>query len=149
MIRTFALLLCAFAAASAADFIGTWKLNTAKSKYDGMPMPKEQTVTYTAKGDGYDYVAKGTSATGEPIQAMFSYVKDGQEAKATGFPHWDGLVLTGGSGKKSKAKLMRGGKAVGSATRTVSADGKSMTVAGKATTADGKKVTYSAVYDKQ
>ena len=39
--------------ALSADFAGTWKLNTTKSKYDGIPMPKEMTVTYSPQGAGW------------------------------------------------------------------------------------------------
>ena len=149
MIRTLALMLCAFTAVSAADLMGTWKMNTAKSKYEGMPAPKEQTVTYTAKGAGYDYAAKGISNTGSPISAAFTFTKDGEETKATGFPYWDSMVLKNGMGAKSSVELKRGGKAVGTAARTISADGKLMTVVGKVTLTDGKQATYNAVYDRQ
>jgi hypothetical protein len=53
MKRATVLLLAGVLAAMAADFTGTWKLNTAKSKAVGMPMPKEQTTIYTPKGSGY------------------------------------------------------------------------------------------------
>lgn len=149
MTRSLVLLFCTFAAASAADFTGTWKLNTGKSKYEGMPAPKEQTVTYMTKGSGYDYMAKGTTATGQPINSMFTYMKDGEEIKATGFPAWDAMVIQNGHADKSNVELKREGKAVGTATRSISADGKMMTIAGKVTMADGTKATYRAVYDKQ
>ncbi|HZO52309.1 MAG TPA: hypothetical protein VFB63_06315 [Bryobacteraceae bacterium] len=149
MFRTLTLLFCTLVAASAADLIGTWKLNTGKSKYTGMPAPKEQTVTYTAKGAGWDYSAKGTSGTGEPTNAAFTYVKDGEDAKTTGFPYWDAISIRNGSSAKSSATLKRAGKAVGTATRTISADGKTMTITGKVTMPDGKPATYTAVYDKQ
>ena len=36
----------------AADMLsGTWKLNTAKSKYSPGPAPKSNTVTYSMDGD--------------------------------------------------------------------------------------------------
>ena len=149
MIRTLALMLCAFTAISAADLIGTWKLNTAKSKYEGIPAPREQTVTYTAKGTGWDYSAKGVSATGAPTTATFTFVKDREDAKTTGFPYWDAISIRNSASAKSTATFKRGGKAVGTGTRTVSADGKSMTIVGKVTLPDGKAATYSAVYDKQ
>jgi hypothetical protein len=78
---------------SAADFIGSWKLNTAKSKYTGAPTPKELTVTFSKQGTGWTYEAKGTGAAGEAINRTYTYVKDGEEAKTTGFPNWDGIVL--------------------------------------------------------
>lgn len=149
MVRLLMVMASCVSLLCAADFTGTWKLNTAKSKYEGMPAPKEQTVTYTAKGAGYHYEAKGVAADGKPIAASFDYLKDGEEIKATGFPLWDGLVLKNGTSDKSTAELRRGGKAVGTVTRTVAKDGKSMVVAGSATTPDGKKATYHAHYDRQ
>lgn len=149
MIRTLVLLTCTLVVAQAADLTGTWKLNTTKSKYVGMPGPKEQSVTYTAKGTGFEYMATGTSGTGQPIHAMFTYVKDGEEAKTTGFPNWDAVVIKGGAAAKATAQYKRDGKAVGASTRTLSNDGKTMTIAGKVTMPDGKPASFTAVYDKQ
>jgi hypothetical protein len=143
------MLFATLSVAAAADYSGTWKLNTAKSKYTGIPMPKEQTATYTPKGTGYEYVVKGTSATGQPIQSSFTYVKDGEEAKATGFPYWDSMVIKGGTSNKTTVTLKRAGKNVGTVHRTLSADGKTLTLNGTVTLPDGKKGTYLAVYDKQ
>lgn len=145
------LIAAAFALSTtfAADFSGTWKLNLAKSKYVGMPAPKEQTVTYTAKGTGWEYAGKGISATGEPIRTSFSYVKDGAPVKATGFPYWDEMVVTNGTAAKTSTILRRQGKDVGTASRTLAADGKSMTVEGKLKLPDGKDATYLSYYEKQ
>jgi hypothetical protein len=149
MFRTLALLLCSLTVAIAAGPMGTWKLNAAKSKYEGIPAPKDQTVTYTAKGAGYDYLAKGTSSTGAATNSSFTYTKDGEDIKATGFPYWDAISLKNGSGDKSTAQLKRGGKVVGTVSRTISTDGKAMTLTGTLTLPDGKRATYNAVYDKQ
>ena len=150
MLKSLALAVAAIAVTvSAADLAGVWKFNAAKSKYTGMAAPKEMIVTYTMQGSGWSYAAKGVSGTGEPINGSFTYVKDGEEGKATGFPAWDGLVIQNGSANKSSAKFMRQGKAVGSSTRTISADGKTMTLRGTVTLTDGKKATMLSVYDKQ
>lgn len=150
MFRLFALSLCIFvSAAFSADVTGTWKLNTTKSKYTGMLMPKDLTVTYTPEGSGWQYAATGTSGTGQPMNTRFTYVKDGEEIKTTGFPIWDALVLKNGHSSKSSATVKREGKPVGTLTRTISDDGKVMTIQGKVTTPDGKKATYVAVYEKQ
>ena len=143
------ILLCTFGLLSAADFTGTWKLDTSKSKYEGMPMPKEQTVTITANGKGYDYMAMGTTATGEAIHTMYSYVKDGDEIKVTGAPYWDALVIKHGMEDKTEVELKRGGKKVGDATRVLEKDGKSYTITGKLKMPDGKGASYKAVYAKQ
>lgn len=149
MLKSVALALCITVGAFAAHLEGTWKLNTAKSRYTGTPMPKDMTVTYTPQGSGWRYEAKGTSATGEPINASFVYAKDGEEIKVTGFPNWDAMKLTGGSADKSTATFIRQGKVVGSGRRTISSDGKTMTIRGNVTLPDGKKATYVSVYEKQ
>ena len=147
--KTLSLVLCAATALLAADATGSWKLNTAKSKYTGVPMPKEMVATYTPQGSGWKYSGRGVAATGEPINSSFTYVKDGEVIKATGFPYWDALSFKNGNAAKTTGTLMRGGKPVGNVTRTISADGKTMTISGDITLADGKKGTYLAHYDKQ
>lgn len=149
MLKTFVLLCCTLVTAAAADFTGTWKLNLTKSKYEGMPAPKEQTVTYTPKGTGYEYMAMGTTATGQPIHSMFSYSKDGGEVKTTGFPFWDAMVIKDGMTAKTAVQYKRDGKVVGSSTRMLAANGKSLTITGQMTMPDGKKATFMAFYDKQ
>jgi len=150
MYRLLALCLCLFASpAFSVDATGTWKLNTTKSKYTGMSMPKEMTVVYTPEGSGWRYAAKGVSATGEPIESSFVYVKDGEEIKTTGFPQWDTLVLKNAAANKATGTLKRAGKEVGTVTRVISKDGKTMTINGKVTAADGKPITYLSHYDKQ
>jgi hypothetical protein len=150
MYRWLALCLFIFAVpAFSVDATGTWKLNTAKSKYTGMPMPKDMTATYTPVGDGWRYAAKGTSATGEPIDSTFHYTKDGEDLKTTGFPNWDTLVLQNTKANKATGTMKRGGKPVGTLTRTIASDGKTMTIRGKVTTPEGKQATYMSVYEKQ
>ena len=135
--------------AFSADVTGNWKLNTAKSKYTGMPMPKDLAVTYTPAGTGWHYEASGTSGTGDPIKSSFTYVKDGADISTTGFPNWDTLVLTNAAAGQGSGVMKRGGKQVGTLTRTTSADGKTMTIRANVVTPDSKKASYVSVYDKQ
>lgn len=80
---------------------------------------------------------------------MFTYVKDDEEAKATGFPYWDAVVIKHGTSEKTEVEFKRAGKSVGSATRVLEKDGKSLVISGKLTLPDGEKATYKAVYMKQ
>jgi hypothetical protein len=139
------LVLAASLAALGADYSGTWKLNTAKSKSTGIAVPKEQTVVYKANGGGYDYAGTGVSATGDPIKTHFVYSKTGEEAKTTGFPMWDSVVVTA----NDEVDLKRGGKVIGTVQRVLAKDGKSMTLKGKLTLPDGKPATYDYLYEKQ
>lgn len=136
-------------AALATTHLGTWKMNAAKSQYTGMPAPKEMTVVYTQQGSGWRYQGTGVSAAGEPIKSSYTYVKDGEEAKTTGFPAWDSMIITHGNTNNSNASLMRGGKKVGNASRLISLDGKTMTVRGGVTLPDGKQASFFTVYSKQ
>ena len=138
-----------FAALAANQIAGTWKLNVAKSKYTGIPTPKEATATYTPQGEGWKYEAKGISAEGQPTNMSFAYAKDGADMPITGNPYADALVIKNGNANASSGTFKRGGKAVGTVKRTISKDGKTMTVDGSLTLADGKKASYTAVYDKQ
>jgi hypothetical protein len=150
MYKSVALGMCVFATTLlAVDPMGTWKLNTAKSKYTGTPGPKEMTVTYSPEGSGWRYAGSGVSAAGTPIKSNFVYVKDGAEIKTTGFPNWEGLVLNDAKSDKATGVIMRGGKPIGKLSRTFSADGKTMMIHGEYTGLDGKPATYHSVYDRQ
>ena len=147
MLKSLALAVAAIAVTvSAADLAGTWKFNAAKSKYTGMAAPKEMTVTYMKQGTGWTYDTKGVSSTGEAIKRSYTYVKDGEEAKVTGYPNWDSVVLKNGG---MNMTYMRQGKPVGTGTRTLSADGKTITARTTVSLPDGKKATTVTVYDKQ
>ena len=138
-----------FAALAANQIAGTWKLNVAKSKYTGIPAPKASIVTYTPQGQGWKYDAKGTTADGQPSNITFVYDKDGAESMMTGNPYADTITIQKGNTDSSTAIFKRGGKAIGTAKRTISPNGKTMTVSASLTLADGKKASYTAVYDKQ
>ncbi len=135
--------------AFAADMTGAWKLNTAKSKYTGIPAPKEMTATYTPEGQGWKYEGKGTSGEGQPTNLSFVYAKDNEDIKMTGYPYADTLVLKNGKSDTSTGIFKREGKKVGTVKRTLSKDGKTMIVSANLTLPDGKKARYSSVYEKE
>jgi len=138
--------VCGFAGDS---MIGTWKLDTAKSKYTGVPMPREMTVTYAAHGDGYMYSARGTSSDGKPMGSSWMYMKDGEDIAMTGFPYADTLVLKNGKADVATAVFKRAGRQVGTARRTIAKGARSMTIHADLTLPDGRKASYDAVYAKQ
>jgi hypothetical protein len=135
--------------ALSADFGGTWKLNTAKSKYDGIPMPKELTVTYASQGSGWRYAAKGIGQPGKPSTGRSPMRKIGEDIKTTGFAEFDAIVIQNGNAEKSIATYKRQGKPVGTATRTASADGKTMTISGKSRCRTARRLRRFPSNDKQ
>ena len=57
--------------AQSNPFIGTWKLNPAKSKFTSGTLPKEETVAIQMIGDQDQVTLNGTAADGPPISMKF------------------------------------------------------------------------------
>ena len=81
---TLALCLVGVAACFAADsFMGTWKLNEAKSKI-GAGSPKNTTVVYEAAGDDVKVTVDGTDGDGKPVHSEWTGKYDGKDYPVTG-----------------------------------------------------------------
>jgi hypothetical protein len=150
IVTTLALCFVGAVASVAADdaFMGTWKLNEAKSKL-GPGLPKNNTVVYEAAGDSVKMTIDGTSNSGQTIHSEWIGKLDGKDYPVTGDPGTDTRAVTKVSDHKLTVTQKKEGKVVTTARVSVSADGKTRTVAVTATGANGKKVTGTAVYDKQ
>ena len=142
-----------FAAASllhAADpVLGTWKLNVAKSKFSPGPGPKSSTVTYEAVGDAVKRTGEGIAADGKKTGFSYTAKFDGKDYPVTGSENLDAISIKKIDDHSTESTLKRAGKAVASAKRTISKDGKVMTITTTGTNAKGEKFNTVAVYDKQ
>ena len=144
--------LCAtvtWAAAPRDPVVGTWNLNVSKSKFSPGPAPKSQTRTYTQNADGTTLTVTGVTADGSPISIHSTFKYDGKDYPYTGTPNWDSLSLKRVNGTTVKSVLKKGGKNVGTSTRTLSAHGKVLTVSTKLTDTKGMPINDLSVYDKQ
>ena len=133
-------------------FLGTWKLNVAKSKFEPGPAPKSLTRTIVADGGGAKYTFEGVSADGKPISYSFSTKYDNKDApvSGSGLPGGaDSITFKPIAGNKVSTALKKGGKEIGSAEIEVSKDGKVTTVKSKGKLPDGKEFHSESVYDKQ
>jgi hypothetical protein len=137
--------------AQSNPLVGTWKLNTAKSKYEPGPAPKSLTRKVEAQGEGVKYTFEGVGADGKPLAYGFSVQFDGKDNPVSG-------SMAGGADTISakridansyEATLKKGGKEIGKAKVTVSKDGKVTTVDSRGTTAAGAKTHDVQVYDKE
>lgn len=137
--------------AQSNPLVGTWELNTAKSKYDPGPMPKSLTRTVEAQGDGVKYTFAGVAADGNPIAYGFSVQFDGKDNPISGsMPQGaDTISAKRTDSNHYAATLKKGGKVVGTAKVSVSKDGKVTTVDSTGTTASGAKGHDVQVYDKK
>jgi hypothetical protein len=128
--------------------IGTWKLDTAKSK-DHAPR-RSDTRTYTQSGDSLTAHIEIVNSDGSTQIYGYTAKSDGKD-----YP-WTGQVPTGAETVSMKrigntfiSESKKGGKLLFTTTATFSAEGKVMTLTTKGTDADGKPIDIVRVYDKQ
>lgn len=133
----------------AADgFMGTWKLNEAKSKI-GPGAPKNGTVVYEAAGDSVKVTIDGTDSEGKPLHSEWTGKFDGNDYPVTGDPSVDMRSIKRVDDHTLTATQKKDGKVTTTARIVLSADGKTRTVAASGTDGKGKKISSTAVYDKQ
>ena len=137
--------------AQTSPFLGTWKLNVAKSRYEGTAAPKSMTRTVTAEGGGMKYSFEGVAADGSKLSYSFTSKLDGSDAavSGSGMPGGaDTVALTKVSDHMITGISKKGGKEIAKTSADLSADGKTVRVktTGKV---DGKELKAEAVYEKQ
>jgi hypothetical protein len=137
--------------AQANPLVGTWKLNTAKSKFESGPMPKSLNRKVEANGDGVKYTFDGVAADGKAIAYGFAVTFDGKDNPVMGsMPTGaDSIAAKRISPNTFEATLKKAGKVIGTSKVEVSMDGKATTVKTTGTDAAGKTVHDEQVFDKQ
>jgi hypothetical protein len=146
-----ALALCSIGAAvclAADDFVGTWKLNEAKSKLTAGG-PKNTTVVYEAAGDMTKVTVDGVDADGKTTHNEWTGKFDGKEYAVTGDSTSDMRSYKKINDRTLSFTATKAGKVTLAGRIELSADGKSRTVTTHPTDSSGKKITNVAVYDKQ
>jgi hypothetical protein len=148
---TVALAVCAAVATlSAAEdpFSGTWRLNTAKSKYTPGPAPEKAEVTIQSDGMTQE-VKTEVTFEGKVINTSSKAKLDGTPAKLEGSPVADMTSVKKVDERTRELTSMKNGKTVGKSKAVISADGKTITVTGTGLNPKGEKVQFTAVYEKQ
>jgi hypothetical protein len=136
------------AEAQKAVWLGTWKLNEAKSNL-GAGATKNHTVIYTAVGDDLKVTVDGVTSDGKPVHSEWTGKVDGKDYPVTG----DLNAATRSYRKIDDRTLVFVGKKGGKVTVTGrvvhSADGKTRTSTASVTDAKGTKIKSTSVYDRQ
>jgi hypothetical protein len=155
---TFSVGLCAvvFAVAalavptSAADSqVGTWKLDTGKSKSSPGPVPKSATLKIEAIENGYKVSLDGVDGQGNPTRAAFSVKADGKDHPATGLPYADTITMKRIDADTIQTVSKKGGKVTVTTRSVVSKDGKTRTSTQTGKNEQGQDVKNILVYEKQ
>jgi len=139
------------ALAQTDPFLGTWKLDVAKSKFGPGTERKSETRIVESSPTGMKVSVDRTNADGSNQQYNYTTNFDGKSHPITGMAPYgaDSIAVTLGASNKLSFKLTKDGKAVGFGTSVVSSDGNTLTITSKGTDARGKTVSSVSVYDKQ
>jgi hypothetical protein len=131
-------------------FVGTWRLNVAKSKYSPGPAPKSVTSTYEAAGQGYKISVRNEPASGPVQQYSYTTNLDGQDAPVTGNnPNADMIAVKRLNATTLEVVNKKSGKVTTTQQNVISADGKTRTVTTTGTDGQGQKVNNVGVFEKQ
>ena len=128
-------------------FMGTWKLNKAKSKIPAATA-HNNTVVYAQSGDDVKITGDGVDANGKTMHQEWTGKFDGKDYAAKGSPTHDMRAYTKVDDHTLTYAMKKDGKNVGKGKVVVAADGKSRTVTETSQGADGKEKTATSVFDK-
>jgi hypothetical protein len=139
--------------AQSDPFVGTWKLNVAKSKYvNAPPAPKTETRTVKAQGNSVKISLDGVEMDGSRIAYSYTTKFDGEDSPVTGMGaamSEDTVALKRVDAYTFTATTKRGGKVIRTVRGVVSKDGKVTTLLAKGTDAQGRPASALTIWQKQ
>lgn len=145
----FALAAGSVVLAQSNAFVGTWKLDQAKSKYTtGSPM-KEDTVTITTTGVEDQIEGSGTAADGSAAHRKIAVPSKGGAGRFLIAGPYDAVSQKIDNDNARELSETKAGKEVLHINAVVSKDGKTMRVTVKGIDGQGKPVSGIAIYEKQ
>jgi hypothetical protein len=135
-------------------FVGTWKLNHARSKYTTGVAPTEITATIQIVGDQDQVTENGTAADGSPISLKYAFPDKGGPGKVLAGGNLAENPFDGVSGRRIddnifEVSFMKGGKEMLHNQFVVSKDGKTLRETIKGFVPVGNSVSGVLVWEKQ
>lgn len=132
-------------------FVGTWKLNPAKSQFDPNHRPLEGTMTFEVDPDGgYVLNAEGTKEGGQKVKEQPQrFLVDGQPRSLPGMPALSAVATKPDANTIRTEARRQDGSVVGSATYAVSADGRSLKATVTGIDGQLRSFTQVTVWDRQ
>jgi hypothetical protein len=132
-------------------FLGTWKLNVQKSKFQASPPSKSETRVVTTGPMGMHVSVDRVDAEGNAQQFEYTTNLDGKNYPIVGQGPYgaDSIAANLTSPNTIQSTLKNGGKVVATANTVVSSDGKVVTITTKGVDAGGKHFLEVRVYEKQ
>ena len=107
--------------------IGSWTLDTAKSRFDPGPIPyKSMTLQFSPADRGLKGEIAGVDADGRPIKGSYTIITDGKEYPVTGISTYDSSSYTPVGDNSTVYVRQKFGTTVVVGTRVLSKDGKTL-----------------------
>jgi hypothetical protein len=144
-----AIVLSSSAALAGDNWLGTWKLDVAKSKYNPGPGPKSLTLKFEATKGGIKLTSDGVDAEGKATHGGYVSKFDGKDVGWEGNPDADMASAKKIDDNGYENTWKKGGKVTIVAKAVVSKDGKTLTVTQTGTDSKGRTVNNTSVYDRQ
>ncbi len=143
--------VAALSFAFAADdvFMGTWKLEQAKSKIPA-GAPHNNTVVYAQSGgDQVRVTGDGVDGSGKATHSEWTGKFDRKDHPVKGIASHDARAYTKVDAHTLTYLVRKGGKTIGRGRVVVAPDGKSRTVTESSTGPKGKSIESVSVFNKQ
>ena len=150
IIKSVALLLCLAVGLWAADpWLGTWKLNVAKSKFDPGPPPKSRTQTAEMVGDQIRSTSESVESDGRTSKSVWIGKSDGKPYPVEGStPGVAAAVKRVGANVEEMIVTMNG-KPTWTSQSTLSKNGRIFKSVEEGVGAKGVRLRNVTVWEKQ
>jgi hypothetical protein len=144
-----AIVLSSSVGLAAENWLGTWKLNVAKSKYSPGPGPKSLTIKLEATADGIKLTSDGVNSEGKATHGEYVSKFDGKDVPWEGNPDADTASAKKIDDNSYENIWKKEGKKTISAKVVVSKDGKTINTTQTGTDSKGRTVNNTLVWDRQ
>ena len=139
-------------ATNSDPFVGVWKLNAKKSKYEAGGAPSSLTRTYEDRGGGTMIMTTDVATSQGSTRSYLVYKRDGKPypEAALGTESFRMVTVTATDPRTEQLFfIVNGSKSETPSTITVSPDGRTMTQAVSVKNAKGQSALNTLVFDKQ
>jgi len=130
-------------------FVGTWRLDPAKSKYSPGPTPKSQVAVIDAVDGGMKVVSDRVEADGQKVHFEWTAKFDGKDYPVKGDASRDAVSVKKVDDYNLEITNKKGGKVTTSIKAVYAKNGKSRVETVTGTNAQGQKVNNVTEWTKQ
>jgi hypothetical protein len=131
------------------NWVGSWKLNAAKSKFSSDTVSRAQTLKFESTPAGIKLTSDGTDGQGKAMHGEYTSNFDGKDVAWTGNPTADMAAPKRIDDSSYENVWKLAGKQTMKSVVVVSSDHKTLTVTQTPSGAQGEATSSVAVYDRQ